>query len=89
MPLIPVLADMEQTGVKIDTDALNEFAKELNKELIKTEEKIIEQAGIHFNISSPKQLGEILFDHMKLDPNAKKTKTKQYSTSEETLTKNF
>ena len=87
MPLIPVLADMEQTGIKIDTNALNEFAKELNKELIITEEKIIEQAGIHFNISSPKQLGEILFDHMKLDPNAKKTKTKQYSTSEETLQK--
>jgi DNA polymerase-1 len=87
MPLIPVLADMEQTGIKIDTNALNEFAKELNKELIKTEEKIIEQAGIYFNISSPKQLGEILFDKMKLDPNAKKTKTKQYSTSEETLQK--
>lgn len=87
MPLIPVLAYMEQTGIKIDIDALYEFAKELNKELITTEEKIIEQAGLHFNISSPKQLGEILFDHMKLDPNAKKTKTKQYSTSEETLQK--
>jgi DNA polymerase-1 len=87
MPLIPVLADMEQTGIKIDINALYEFAKELNKELIKTEEKIIKQAGLHFNISSPKQLGEILFDHMKLDPNAKKTKTKQYSTSEETLQK--
>ncbi len=87
MPLIPVLADMEQTGIKIDINALHEFAKELNKELIKTEEKIIKQAGLHFNISSPKQLGEILFDHMKLDPNAKKTKTKQYSTSEETLQK--
>ncbi len=87
MPLIPVLADMEQAGIKVDTKALNEFAKKLNAELIKTEEKIIEQAGIHFNISSPKQLGEILFDHMKLDPNAKKTKTKQYSTSEDTLQK--
>ncbi|MCK5168336.1 MAG: DNA polymerase I, partial [Bacteroidales bacterium] len=87
MPLIPVLADMEQTGIKINIPALNEYAKELNKELIKIEEKIIAQAGIHFNISSPKQLGEILFDHMKLDPNAKKTKTKQYSTSEDTLQK--
>jgi DNA polymerase I len=87
MPLIPVLADMEQTGIKVDTKALNEFAKKLNVELIKTEEKIIEQAGIHFNISSPKQLGEILFDHMKLDPKAKRTKTKQYSTSEDTLQK--
>ena len=87
MPLIPVLADMENSGVKVDTFALNEFAKELNVELIKTEEKIIEQSGVQFNISSPKQLGEVLFDHMKLDPNAKKTKTKQYSTSEETLQK--
>lgn len=87
MPLIPVLADMEQSGIKIETDALNEFAKKLNLELIEIEEKIIKQAGLTFNISSPKQLGEILFDHMKLDPNAKKTKTKQYSTSEETLQK--
>ncbi len=87
MPLIPVLADMEGSGIKIDTNALNEFAKELNQELIKIEEKILEQAGVQFNISSPKQLGEVLFDHMKLDPNAKKTKSKQYSTSEETLQK--
>jgi len=87
MPLIPVLADMEETGVKIDIDALNDFAKELNKELIIIEEKIIKQAGIQFNISSPKQLGEVLFEHLKLDPNVKKTKTKQYSTSEETLQK--
>lgn len=87
MPLIPVLAHMEQTGVKIDTNALNEFAKKLNKELIKIEEQIIEQSGVQFNISSPKQLGEVLFDKMKLDPNAKKTKSKQYSTSEETLQK--
>jgi DNA polymerase-1 len=87
MPLIPVLADMEQTGIRVDTNALNEFAKKLNEELIKIEEKIIDQAGIHFNISSPKQLGEVLFDKMKLDPKAKKTKTKQYSTSEDTLQK--
>ena len=87
MPLIPVLADMEQNGINLDTNALNEFAKGLNVELIKIEEKIIDQAGIHFNISSPKQLGEVLFDKMKLDSNAKKTKTKQYSTSEETLSK--
>ena len=87
MPLISVLADMEQTGIKIDINALNDYAKKLNKELISIEEKIIEQAGFQFNISSPKQLGEVLFDRMKLDPNAKKTKTKQYSTSEETLQK--
>ncbi|MDY6800216.1 MAG: DNA polymerase I [Bacteroidota bacterium] len=87
MPLIPVLAEMESAGVKINTIALNDYAKELNKELIKIEEKIIDQAGVSFNISSPKQLGEILFDKLKLDPNAKKTKSKQYSTSEETLVK--
>ncbi len=87
MPLISVLADMEQTGIKIDINALNDYAKKLNKELINIEEKIIDQAGFQFNISSPKQLGEVLFDRMKLDPNAKKTKTKQYSTSEETLQK--
>ncbi len=87
MPLIPVLAYMEQNGINLDTNALSEFAKGLNVELIKIEENIIDQAGIHFNISSPKQLGEILFDKMKLYPNAKKTKTKQYSTSEDTLSK--
>ncbi|MFP4025846.1 MAG: DNA polymerase I [Thiohalospira sp.] len=87
MPLIPILAEMESVGVKINTNALNDYAKELNKELIKIEEKIIDQAGISFNISSPKQLGEILFNKLKLDPNAKKTKSKQYSTSEETLVK--
>lgn len=87
MPLIPVLADMEQSGIKVDIDALNDFAKKLNKELIKIEEKVIEQAGVQFNVSSPKQLGEVLFDQMKLDPKAKKTKSKQYSTSEETLQK--
>jgi DNA polymerase-1 len=87
MPLIPVLADMERSGININTIALNEYAKDLNQELITIEEKIIDHAGIHFNISSPKQLGEVLFDKMKLDPNAKKTKTKQYSTGEETLQK--
>lgn len=87
MPLIPVLADMEKSGIKVNTLALNDYAKDLNQELIKIEEKIIDHAGIHFNISSPKQLGEILFDKMKLDPNAKRTKTKQYSTGEETLQK--
>ncbi|NOQ27104.1 MAG: DNA polymerase I [Bacteroidales bacterium] len=87
MPLIPVLADMENAGINLNTIALNDYAKDLNQELIKFEEKIIDQAGIHFNISSPKQLGEVLFDKMKLDPNAKRTKTKQYSTGEETLQK--
>jgi DNA polymerase I len=85
MPLIPVLAEMEINGFNIDTLALNEYAKELNKELIDIEEKIFKQVGFNFNISSPKQLGDVLFDNLKIDPNAKKTKTNQYSTSEETL----
>jgi len=85
MPLIPVLANMESTGIKIDITALNEYSKILNLELIESETNIFKHAGVEFNISSPKQLGEILFDRLKLDSNAKKTKTQQYSTSEETL----
>lgn len=89
MPLIPVLANMESTGINIDVNALIEFSKTLNIELIETEKKIFKHAGIDFNISSPKQLGEILFDRLKLDTQAKKTKTQQYSTSEETLASLF
>ncbi|HAN18951.1 MAG: DNA polymerase I [Bacteroidetes bacterium GWC2_33_15] len=85
MPLIPVLANMESTGIKIDIQALIEYSKLLNNELIESEKKIFTHAGMEFNISSPKQLGEILFTRLKLDSNAKKTKTQQYSTSEETL----
>ncbi len=85
MPLIPVLANMESTGIKIDITALNEYSKILNLELIESETNIFKHAGVEFNISSPKQLGEILFDRLKLDSNAKKTKTQQYSTNEETL----
>lgn len=85
MPLIPVLANMESTGIKIDIQALIEYSKLLNNELVESEKKIFTHAGMEFNISSPKQLGEILFTRLKLDSNAKKTKTQQYSTSEETL----
>jgi DNA polymerase-1 len=85
MPLLKVLADMERAGVKIDTDALNKSAEVLRKQIIKLEEGIIAQAGEEFNVASPKQLGVILFEKMKLDPKAKMTKTKQYSTSEEVL----
>jgi len=85
MPLIQVLADMEYEGVSLNTNALNESAEILRNDIIDLEKKIIEIAGITFNIASPKQLGEILFDRLKIDPNAKKTKTKQYSTSEEVL----
>ena len=87
MPLIPVLVDMETTGVKIDPEALNEYAEKLRISIINLEKEIYELAGTEFLISSPKQLGEILFDRLKIDPNAKRTKTKQYSTSEDVLAK--
>ena len=86
MPLVNVLADMEDAGVKLDSSALDEYAKILNRELIEIEKKIHELAGIEFNISSPKQLGDILFERLKIAPDAKKTKTKQYSTGEDVLT---
>ncbi|MBX5439559.1 MAG: DNA polymerase I, partial [Thermoflavifilum sp.] len=86
-PLIPVLAEMEYTGVKIDVEFLREYAKELNREARQLEEKIYQQAGTRFNIASPKQLGEILFEKLKLDENAKTTRTGQYATSEDVLMK--
>ncbi len=85
MPLISVLAKMESSGINIDTNALTEYSKILNIELVETEDKIYNYAGVNFNISSPKQLGDILFEHLKLDPQAKKTKTNQYITAEDTL----
>lgn len=83
--LVPVLADMETSGVNLDTEALKEYSKELVEESIKIQDQIFEIAGVEFNLSSPKQLGEILFDKLKLDPKAKKTKTGQYATGEEIL----
>ncbi|MGE0090917.1 MAG: DNA polymerase [Bacteroidales bacterium] len=77
MPLIPVLAKMESSGINIDTNALIEYSKLLNIELVETENKIYKYAGANFNISSPKQLGDILFEHLKLDPQAKKKKNHQ------------
>lgn len=85
MPLIEVLSDMERTGVVIDKDALNDYAHVLRGQITSIEQEIYEQAGEHFLISSPKQLGIILFEKLKIDTNAKKTKTKQYSTGEEIL----
>lgn len=85
-PLIPVLADMEYTGVKIDTQALNNFAAELRQSITDIEKKIYNAAGIEFNVSSPKQLGEILFDRLKIG-GAAKTRTQQYSTAEDVLEK--
>jgi len=87
VPLIPVLAGMETEGVAIDPTALAEFSKLLEKEIAEVEAKVYEAAGMKFNISSPKQLGEIFFDILKIDPKAKKTKTGQYATGEDVLSK--
>ncbi len=87
MPLLLVLADMEAQGVKLDVDALRIFAEKLNEKMAVLEKNILELAGINFNISSPKQVGEVLFEHLKIDAKAKKTKSGQYSTNEETLVK--
>jgi DNA polymerase-1 len=87
MPLVAVLAKMEFAGVKIDNEALAEFSKELVGIIVNLEKEIYELAGREFNIGSPKQLGVILFDELKIDPKPKKTKSGQYSTNEETLLK--
>ncbi|MFN5543657.1 MAG: DNA polymerase I [Bacteroidota bacterium] len=84
-PLVPVLADMEAEGVRINKHFLNEYSKGLEGEIVALEKRIIELAGIPFNIASPKQLGEVLFELLKLDPKAKKTKTGQYQTGEDVL----
>lgn len=87
MPLVFVLADMEYEGVSIDCNELESLANELKRKISIVEQDIYRQAGQEFNISSPKQLGEILFDKLKIDSNHKKTKSGQYSTSEQVLTK--
>ena len=86
MPLMPVLAEMEMNGVCLDTEALQQTSKELTERMNQIEARIYELAGERFNISSPKQVGDILFDKMKIVEKAKKTKTGQYVTSEEVLT---
>jgi len=85
MPLIPVLMKMEHQGVKLDVEALNHFAIKLREDILETEREIFALAGMEFNINSPKQFGEVLFDRMKIVENPKKTKTKQYATGEEIL----
>ena len=85
MPLMPVLAEMEMNGVRIDTDSLAETSKQLTQRMNEIEQHIYELAGEHFNIASPKQVGDILFDKLKIVEKAKKTKTGQYVTSEEVL----
>ena len=85
MPLMPVLAEMEMNGVCLDTDSLNETSKQLTDRMLEIEARIYELAGTQFNIASPKQVGEVLFDKLKIVEKAKKTKTGQYVTSEEVL----
>ena len=85
MPLMPVLAEMEMNGVKIDTDSLKETSGVLTSRMKEIESRIYELAGMEFNIASPKQVGEVLFDKLKIVEKAKKTKTGQYVTNEEVL----
>ncbi|MCK5136871.1 MAG: DNA polymerase I [Bacteroidales bacterium] len=85
MPLVPVLMKMEHQGVKLDVEALRIFAGDLREQIVVTVDEIHKLAGVEFNISSPKQLGEVLFERMKIVSDPKKTKTKQYATGEEIL----
>ena len=85
MPLVSILQRMENEGIAIDADYLNKMSVKFGEELLQLQEEIYKEAGIEFNIDSPKQLGEVLFDHMKISEKAKKTKTGQYQTSEEVL----
>ncbi len=86
-PLVKVLVDMEYEGIKVDIGFLADYSKELEKDAKKAEESVYKQAGVRFNLASPKQLGEVLFDKLKLDSSAKKTKTGQYQTGEDVLLK--
>ena len=86
-PLVRVLVDMEFEGVKVDTNFLSDYSKVLEIDAKLAEESVFDQAGVRFNLASPKQLGEVLFDILKLDPKAKKTKTGQYATGEDVLSK--
>ena len=85
MPLVPVLAYMEKNGVRVDTEALKETSRHFTARMKQIEEEVHQLAGGEFNISSPKQVGEVLFDKLKIVAKAKKTKTGQYVTSEEVL----
>lgn len=84
-PLIYVLAQMEKTGVKIDIEILKKYSLILEQDIQSLEQQIYTKAGLKFNIASPKQLGDVLFEHLKLDSKAKKTKTGQYQTNEDVL----
>jgi DNA polymerase-1 len=87
MPLVPVLTAMEKEGINVDKESLGEFSKVLAKDIEKTESEIQTMAGSLFNVSSPKQVGEVLFERMKISDKPPRTKTGQYSTSEDVLSK--
>ena len=87
MPLVEVLMEMEEEGIAIDSKALAEYSKELDSTLIDLDSQIKELAGMEFNTDSPKQMGEVLFEKLKISAKAKKTKTGQYATSEDVLEK--
>lgn len=87
MPLVPVLTSMELEGIRLDAKVLKELSGELAGDIVKTEKEIQKMAGKQFNVSSPKQVGEVLFDSMKISDKPPKTKTGQYSTSEDVLSK--
>ncbi len=86
-PLVRVLTDMEFEGIRIDQSFLKEYSIQLEAEAKVAEENVYQQAGVRFNLASPRQLGEVLFEKLKLDPKAKKTKTGQYATGEDVLAK--
>ena len=87
LPLIKVLANMELAGARIDVKALNDYSVTLTEQMNRLEAECHQLAGVPFNTASPAQVGEVLFDHLKIDPKAKKTKTGQYSTTEDILLK--
>lgn len=85
--LVPVLMEMEYEGVGVDVNFLQQYSKELDVDIKAAEENVYQHAGVKFNLGSPKQLGEVLFEHMKLEGGGKKTKTGQYATGEDVLQK--
>jgi len=87
MPLIPVLSSMERSGIRLDTVTLADISLGLAEEIQTLEKEIIDLAGVKFNVASPKQLGEVLFVHLKIDDQARKTKSHQFSTGEDVLQK--
>lgn len=86
IPLVPVLSEMESHGIKLDVDGLKKMSDSMAEELLTIQDKVKELAGVDFNLASPRQLGEVLFDKLKISDKAKKTKSGQYATSEDILT---